>query len=61
MKEILSTLHILLKDIIMTPEARRTQQNVLWEAEQPLTIFDVKKAVFEQYETLQKKGSFSYR
>lgn len=55
MKEILSTLHILLKDIIMTPEARRTQQNVLWKAEQPLTIFDVKKAVFEQYETLQKK------
>lgn len=55
MKEILSTLHILLKDIIMTPEARRTQQNVLWKAEQPLTIFYVKKVVFEQYETLQKK------
>lgn len=52
MKNILTRLQILLHDIIMSPEARRTRQKVLLKSEQPLTLINVKKTVSEQFNVL---------
>lgn len=52
MKNILTRLQILLHDMIMSPEARRSGQNVLLKSEQPLTLIAVKKTVSEQFNVL---------
>ncbi|MCQ2061107.1 MAG: hypothetical protein MJY47_05915 [Fibrobacter sp.] len=54
MKKILTNLHLLLQDMILSSEARRTGQNVLRNSEQPLTLIDVKKIVSEQFKALQE-------
>ncbi len=54
MKKILTNLHLLLQDMILSSKARRTGQNVLWNSEQPLTLIDVKRIVSEQFKALQE-------